>query len=98
VATLVGLAVDAPRLVERIEADAQWVDLKDAAEDAIGGRRQAEGAITDRKRNKACAANSYASTVGRARCPWSDASRRRGPNTDLSRSSRSIIHDLWAAS
>jgi hypothetical protein len=35
-ATLLGLAIDAPRLVEQIETGTQWVDLEDAAEHAQG--------------------------------------------------------------
>ncbi|QDU84028.1 hypothetical protein Pla163_11290 [Planctomycetes bacterium Pla163] len=34
VATLVGLAVDAPRLVERIEATTRWHDLEGAVDEA----------------------------------------------------------------
>jgi hypothetical protein len=36
IATLLGLAIDAPRLVERIEATTQWGELEDAAEEAQG--------------------------------------------------------------
>lgn len=35
-ATLIGLAVDAPRLVERIETTTRWAELEDAAEEAVG--------------------------------------------------------------
>lgn len=36
-AALLGLAIDAPRLVERIETTTQWVELEDVAEGAQGG-------------------------------------------------------------
>ena len=34
-ATLLGLAIDAPRLVERVETTTQWVELEDAAQYAL---------------------------------------------------------------
>lgn len=50
VATLFGLAVDATRLVERIETDTQWAGLENAAEEALGVTEEVVAVITGSER------------------------------------------------